>query len=85
MGLELEQQIGIEKFQSTLCDQTFIGDEQRAPENIIMMSYANYLSLVLKSRKQIIPYDKEDQNVVTGVCFSLLLLAYPLFIAYFLL
>ena len=49
-----------------------------------MMSYANYLGLVLKARNKIIPRDMEDQNIAAGVCFGLLLLAYPFFIAKFL-
>ena len=52
---------------------------------IIMMSYANYLGLVLKSKKEIIPSNMDDKNVATGFCLNLLLLAYPLLIAKFLL
>ena len=50
-----------------------------------MMSYANYLNLVLKSREKIMSLDEETKNVFAGVCFSSLLLAYPLAISRFLL
>jgi hypothetical protein len=52
--------------------------------SIIMMTYANYLNLVLKSRNQIITKLKDDENLAAGIFWGTLLLIYPLLIAKFL-
>ena len=51
---------------------------------IIVMTYINYIGMMIKARDMIISENIEKQNKALGIIMCLVLLSYPIYISYFL-